>query len=41
MDTFWFLYRKLLINRVKIAVRKPVTYVYLALLLFYFFVLPA
>lgn len=40
MDAIWYLYRKILINRVRMAVRKPVTYVYAALLLFYFFVLP-
>lgn len=40
MSAIWYLYRKILVNRVRIAVRKPVTYVYVALLLFYFFVLP-
>lgn len=41
MGAIGYLYRRILRNRVRIALRKPVTYVYLFILLFYFFALPA
>ena len=40
MKTIWFLYKKNLKNRVRRAVRKPVTYVYLALILLYLTAVP-
>lgn len=41
MGALFYLYRKNLKNRAKKALRKPVTYLYLALILFYLFALPA
>ncbi len=41
MGAIGYLYKRTLINRTKMALKKPVTYLYLALLLFYFLALPA
>ncbi len=41
MGAIGYLYRRTLINRAKTALRKPVTYLYLALLLFYFLAVPS
>lgn len=41
MGALFYLYQKNLKNRAKKALRKPVTYLYLALILFYLFALPA
>ena len=41
MGAIGYLYRKTFVNRVKIAMHKPVTYVYLLLVLFYFTAVPA
>lgn len=40
MKAIFYLYRKILKNRLKIAFRKPVTYFFLILILFYLFVVP-
>lgn len=40
MGAIGYLYRKTMINRVKLALRKPMTYFYAALLLFYVLILP-
>lgn len=40
MDAIRYLYGRILVNRVKMALRRPVTYFYLILLLFYFCALP-
>lgn len=40
MGAIGYLYRKTMVNRIKIAFRKPITYFYILLLLFYFFALP-
>lgn len=40
MKTIWFLYRKNLKNRVKKAVKKPVTYIWLAFILLYVTAVP-
>ncbi len=40
MGAIGYLYKKTLINKTKTALRKPVTYFYIALLLFYLFMLP-
>ncbi|MCI9336532.1 MAG: hypothetical protein HFH93_03145 [Lachnospiraceae bacterium] len=41
MSAIGYLYKRILINRVKIALRKPGTYFVLAFLLFYFIAVPA
>lgn len=41
MGAIGYLYQKTFVNRVKIAMHKPVTYVYLLLVLFYFTAVPA
>lgn len=41
MGAIGYLYKRTLINRTKMALKKPVTYLYLALLLFYFLAVPA
>ncbi len=41
MGAIGYLYKRTMINRAKMALKKPVTYLYLALLLFYFLALPA
>lgn len=41
MGALGYLYKRILINRTKTALRKPVTYFLLAILLFYLFALPA
>lgn len=41
MGAIGYLYRKILRNRIKSALRKPVTYFYIALLSFYLFALPS
>lgn len=40
MGAIGYLYRKTLCNRIKRALRKPVTYFYLAIILFYLIILP-
>lgn len=40
MEAIQFLYKHILKNRVKMAVRKPITYLYIALFLLYAFMLP-
>ncbi len=35
MSSFLYLYRKIIINRIKIALKKPVTYIFAAFVLFY------
>ena len=40
MGAVGYLYRKTMVNRIKIALRKPVTYFYVALFLFYVLFLP-
>lgn len=40
MGAIGYLYRKTLLNRVRMALRKPVTYFYAALILFYMICLP-
>ncbi len=40
MGTIWYLYRKSFKNKFKKAVKKPITYFYLVLVLFYVFVMP-
>ncbi len=41
MKAVWYLYRKNLKNRIKLALRRPATYFLLALVLFYLLALPA
>lgn len=41
MGAIGYLYRRILNNRIRIALRKPLTYFYLAILLFYFLAVPA
>ncbi len=40
MGTVGYLYRRIFKNRVRMALRKPVTYVYVVIILFYICVLP-
>ena len=40
MGAVGYLYRRIFCNRVKTALRRPVTYVYILLVLFYFTALP-
>lgn len=40
MGAIGYLYRRTLINRIKMALKKPVTYFYIVLILFYMFVMP-
>ena len=40
MGMIWYLYKKNLKNRAKKAVKKPITYLYVFLILFYIFVMP-
>lgn len=40
MGAIGYLYRRLIVNRIRIALRKPVTYVYIAIIVFYCAILP-
>lgn len=40
MGAIGYLYRKTLMNRIKMALRKPVTYIYLVIVVFYFTAVP-
>lgn len=40
MGAVGYLYKRTMVNRVRMALRRPVTYVYIALVLFYIFILP-
>ena len=40
MEALWFLYYRTFVNKLKKALRKPVTYVYIAFVLFYLLMVP-